>query len=160
VDTQVAEVGGLAEKAGRSIRFGLNGFLIARDTEAEAHEVLAEIIAKADRDAVEGFGSAVKQAGQSTADKRGMWQDSDFSDLVQYNDGFRTGLVGTPEQIARRILDYKRRGVNLILLGFLHYLEDVEQFGREVLPLIRDLEIADGLDPALLPDHRVPATLR
>jgi FMNH2-dependent dimethyl sulfone monooxygenase len=154
VETQVAEVGALAEKAGRSIRFGLNGFLVARDTEAEAHAVLAEIIAKADREAVEGFGAAVKQAGQSTADKRGMWQDSDFSDLVQYNDGFRTGLVGTPEQIARRILEYKRRGVNLVLLGFLHYLEDVEQFGREVLPIIRDLEIADGLDPALVPVRR------
>ena len=74
--------------------------MIARDTEAEARDVLREIIDKADREAVEGFGAAVKQAGQSTGDKKGMWQDSEFEDLVQYNDGFRTGLVGTPEQIA------------------------------------------------------------
>ena len=59
-----------------------------------------------------------------------MWQDSDFADLVQYNDGFRTGLIGTPEQVAHRILEYKRRGVNLMLLGFLHYHEDVEYFGQ------------------------------
>ena len=37
---------------------------------------LREIVAKADREAVEGFGSAVKQAGQSTGNKTGMWQDS------------------------------------------------------------------------------------
>ena len=84
-----------------------------------------EIVDKADREAVEGFGSAVKQAGQSTGDKKGMWQDSEFADLVQYNDGFRTGLIGTPEQIADRMLEYKRAGVNLFLLGFLHFQEDV-----------------------------------
>ena len=72
-----------------------------------------------------------------------MWQDSEFADLVQYNDGFRTGLIGTPEQIAHRMLEYKRVGVNLFLLGFLHYLEDVEYFGREVLPIVRELEAAE-----------------
>ncbi len=140
VSEQIAEVGAEAARHGRRVRFGLNGFLIARDTEAEAREVLREIIAKADREAVEGFGSAVKQAGRSTSDGKGMWQDSEFADLVQYNDGFRTGLVGTPEQIAERIVAYRRRGVDLILLGFLHYLEDVEYFGRRILPLVRELE--------------------
>ncbi|WP_163554271.1 dimethylsulfone monooxygenase SfnG [Candidatus Frankia alpina] len=141
VSEQIAEVNAEAARhGGRRVRFGLNGFLIARDTEAEAREVLREIIAKADREAVEGFGSAVKQAGRSTSDGKGMWQDSEFADLVQYNDGFRTGLVGTPEQIAERIVAYRRRGVDLILLGFLHYLEDVEYFGRRILPLVRELE--------------------
>ena len=102
--------------------------------------MLDEIVEKADVEAVEGFGSAVKQAGQSTGDKKGMWQDSDFKDLVQYNDGFRTGLIGTPEQIARRMLEYKRQGVDLFLLGFLHFHEDVQYFGREVLPIVRELE--------------------
>lgn len=87
-----------------------------------------------------GFRDAVRQAGQSTADGKGMWQDSSFADLVQYNDGFRTGLIGTPEQIAERIVAYKRLGVDLFLLGFLHYLEEVEYFGKRVLPLVRELE--------------------
>ncbi len=121
-------------------KFGLNGFLIARDTEAEARETLREIVAKADTPAVHGFRDAVRQAGQSTADGKGMWQDSSFEDLVQYNDGFRTGLIGTPEQIAERIVAYKRLGVDLLLLGFLHYLEEVEYFGKRVLPLVRELE--------------------
>jgi FMNH2-dependent dimethyl sulfone monooxygenase len=142
VSEQIADVNAAAAPHGRRVRFGLNAFLIARDTEAEARDVLREIVAKADREAVEGFGAAVKQAGQSTADKKGMWQDSEFADLVQYNDGFRTGLIGTPEQIAERIVAYRKRGVDLLLLGFLHYLEDVEYFGQRVLPIVRELEAA------------------
>lgn len=140
VTEQIREVNLEAALHNRTVKFGLNGFLVGRDTEREAREVLKEIVAKADKEAVAGFGAAVKQAGQSTADKKGMWQDSEFADLVQYNDGFRTGLVGTPEQIAERIVEYKKRGVNLLLLGFLHYHEDVVYFGEKILPLVRELE--------------------
>jgi FMNH2-dependent dimethyl sulfone monooxygenase len=114
--------------------------MIARDTEKEARETLREIIAKANVEAVHGFRDAVQQAGGSTGDKKGMWADSSFDDLVQYNDGFRSRLIGTPEQIAHRIVEYKKRGVNLLLLGFLHYLEEVEYFGKNVLPIVRELE--------------------
>ncbi|MEU6411056.1 dimethylsulfone monooxygenase SfnG [Microbispora sp. NPDC046933] len=140
VTEQIEEVGAAARAHGRRVRFGLNGFLIARDTEAEARETLREIVAKADVQAVHGFRDAVRQAGQSTQDGRGMWADSSFEDLVQYNDGFRTRLIGTPEQIAHRAIEYKKRGVDLLLLGFLHYHEEVEYFGRHVLPIIRELE--------------------
>ncbi|MFJ5098805.1 MULTISPECIES: dimethylsulfone monooxygenase SfnG [unclassified Streptomyces] len=147
VTEQIHDVHASAAAAGRPApRFGLNGFLIARDTEAEARDTLREIVAGADVEAVRGFGSAVKQAGQSTGDRKGMWQDSGFEDLVQYNDGFRTGLIGTPEQVAERIVAYKRRGVDLLLLGFLHYLEEVEYFGSRVLPLVRELEAQQPAD--------------
>ena len=69
-----------------------------------------------------------------------MWANSNFEDLVQYNDGFRTGLIGTPEQIAERIVALKEMGVNLVLGGFLHYHEEVEYFGKEILPRVRALE--------------------
>jgi FMNH2-dependent dimethyl sulfone monooxygenase len=151
VQAQIEEVSGYARAAGREpgtdVRFGLNAFIVARETEAEARETVEEIIDKADVEAVKGFGDAVKQAGQSTGDKRGMWQDSDFKDLVQYNDGFRTGLIGTPEQIARKIVDYREQGVALILGGFLHFQEEVDYFGREVLPIVRSLEADRGLAP-------------
>src|SRR4051812_32874239 len=134
VKAQIDEVRALADKESRQVRFGLNAFIIARDTEAEAHQVLRDIIAHADKEAVHGFGEAVKQAGKSTQEKDGMWATSNFEDLVQYNDGFRSGLVGTPEQIARRIVAYKQLGVNLILGGFLHYLEKAGTFGRGAPP--------------------------
>ena len=63
-----------------------------------------------------------------------------FEDLVQYNDGFRTNLIGTPQQIAQRIVELKSVGVDLVLAGFLHFIEEVEYFGKRVLPLVRELE--------------------
>lgn len=156
VTAQLADLRRVAADAGRAEppRFGLNGFVIVRDTEAEAKEVLREIIAKADVPAVEGFGAAVRQAGASTADRRGMWANSSFEDLVQYNDGFRTQLIGTAEQVAERIVAYRKLGVNLILAGFLHFQEEVEAFGRNVLPLVRELEAHAGLAP--VPEPALP----
>ncbi|MBV9949307.1 MAG: dimethyl sulfone monooxygenase SfnG [Myxococcales bacterium] len=129
-----------AEIGRRPPRIGMNGFIIARDTEAEAKKVLADIIEHADAEAVNAFGDAVKQAGKASPEGQGNWANSKFDDLVQYNDGFRPNFVGTPEQIARRILEYKAVGVDLVLAGFLHYLEDVDYFGKHVVPLVRALE--------------------
>lgn len=144
VREQVAEVGGYAAGNGRRIGFALNGFAVVRDSEEEAAAVVDEIIAKADATKVKNFADAVRQAGRSTRDGKGMWADSDLTDLVQYNDGFKTGLVGTPEQVARRIVEYKRAGVDLLLLGFLHVREEVEAFGEKVIPLVRELEAEDS----------------
>lgn len=147
---QIADVRQRAARYGRrdELRFGLNGFAVVRDTEAEARQVVEDIIDQADVQKVNDFGNAVKQAGKATQDGRGMWADSEFRDLVQYNDGFRTGLIGTPEQVARRILAYKAAGVDLLLLGFLHVREEVERFGEQVIPIVRELEAAgEGAEP-------------
>ncbi len=158
VRDQLADLRRTAGAAGRTDgpKFGLNGFVIVRDTEREARETLREIVAKAHVEAVEGFGNAVKQAGASTHDKKGMWADSTFEDLVQYNDGFRTQLIGTPEQVATRIVEFRKLGVDLILTGFLHFHEEVERFGRDVLPIVRALEVEAGLDPVAVPDPAAP----
>ncbi|CZT08010.1 related to sulfonate monooxygenase [Rhynchosporium agropyri] len=142
---QIADVRERSAKAGREgeVRFGVNGFVIVKDTEEEAIQLLAEIQGKADKEAVEAFGDAIKQAGSSTSDKKGMWADSKFEDLVQYNDGFKTKLIGTKEQVADRILLLKSLGIDIMLLAFLHYEEDIENFGKKVLPLVRRLE-AEG----------------
>ena len=129
-----------AEIGRRPPKIGMNGFIIARETEDEARRVLADIIKHADVEAVHAFGDAVKQAGKASPEGQGNWANSTFEDLVQYNDGFRPEFVGTPAQIAHRILEYKAVGVDLVLGGFLHYLEEVEYFGQRILPLVRELE--------------------
>ncbi|OFT54108.1 dimethyl sulfone monooxygenase SfnG [Brachybacterium sp. HMSC06H03] len=136
----VAGVLASAAEAGRSPRFGLNGFVIARESRQEAEDTLREIVAKAHRPAVEGFKQSVQEAGASTKDGKGMWADSSFEDLVQYNDGFKTRLIGTPEEIADRIIEYKKIGVNLLLTCYLHLQEEVAAFGRDVMPIVREKE--------------------
>ena len=79
-----------------------------------------------------------------------MWANSKFEDLVQYNDGFKTKLIGTPEQVANRILLLKSLGINIILVAFLHYDDEIQSFGEQVLPIVRKLEAEGrGKDEAL-----------
>ncbi|TIX97020.1 MAG: dimethyl sulfone monooxygenase SfnG, partial [Mesorhizobium sp.] len=84
----------------------------------------------------------VKNAGKASPEGEGNWAKSSLEDLVQYNDGFCSNLIGTPEQIAERILKLKDAGADLILLGFLHFQEEVEFFGKRVITLVRELEAA------------------
>jgi FMNH2-dependent dimethyl sulfone monooxygenase len=140
IKKQVDDIREKAAANGHSVKVGVNAFAIARETEAEAREVLAEIIAKANPEAVHGFAHEVKNAGKASPEGQGNWAKSSFEDLVQYNDGFRSNLIGTPEQIAERIIALKAAGADLILLGFLHFQEEVEFFGKHVIPLVRDLE--------------------
>lgn len=137
---QIDNISRLACANGRSLRFGVNAFVIARETEAEARAEHERIVNAADAVAVRGFKKAVKQAGQASPEGKGMWSDSTDRDLVQYNDGFRTNLIGTPEQIAQRIHDLQKIGVDLVLCAFLHFHEETRFFGERVIPLVRELE--------------------
>ncbi|MBB6020403.1 FMNH2-dependent dimethyl sulfone monooxygenase [Paenibacillus sp. JGP012] len=140
--TQIEDVTERAASYNRKLRFGVNAFAIVRDTEEEAVEVLRQIIRYADPEAVEGFRSQVQFAGKASPEQEGMWANSNFDDLVQYNDGFKTGLIGTPEQVADRIIALKKIGVDLVLIGFLHYDEDIQAFGEKVIPLVKEKEAA------------------
>ncbi|GAB0118333.1 dimethylsulfone monooxygenase SfnG [Acidisoma sp. 7E03] len=139
---QIQNVQRIAASHGRHVRFGVNAFVIARDTEEEAQAVLQSILDHADAEAVNAFGGAVKQAGQASPEGKGMWSNSAFNDLVQYNDGFKTNLIGTPRQVAERIVALKDIGVDLVLAAFLHFHEEVAYFGERVLPIVRELEEA------------------
>ncbi|EJL04670.1 dimethyl sulfone monooxygenase SfnG [Pseudomonas fluorescens Q2-87] len=140
VKAQIDDIQAKAAANNHKVKVGINAFVIARDTEEEARSVLAQIIDQADPEAVNAFGDAAKQAGKSSPEGEGNWAKSSFEDLVQYNDGFKTNLIGTPQQIAERIIALKAVGVDLVLAGFLHFQEEVEYFGRKVLPLVRELE--------------------
>ncbi|MHA3103234.1 dimethylsulfone monooxygenase SfnG [Acinetobacter sp. ANC 3791] len=137
---QIEDLRAKAKQNQHQVKVGLNAFIIARDTEEEAQAVLQEIVANANPEAVNAFADATRQAGAASPEGEGNWAKSSFEDLVQYNDGFKTNLIGTPEQIAERIVAYKAAGVDLILAGFLHFIEEVEYFGQRVLPLVRELE--------------------
>ena len=125
-------------------RFAANAFVIQRETEAAAKETLEGIIENATDEAIDAFKEQVKQAGQSSAEGDGMWADSDVEDLVQYNDGFKTGLIGTDEQIIERVRKLDAIGVDIVLAGFLDYGEELERFGETIIPAVEE---AEPLDP-------------
>ncbi len=151
VTEQIVDVRDHAREVGREVKFGLNAFIIARDTEKEAKEVLREIIAKANRPAVEGFGAAVQQAGNATADKTGMWRiRPSKTGAVQRRIPHETDRHARADRRTHRGLSqtWSRSDPG----GFLHFQEEIEYFGSRVLPLVRDIEAAerDAIDPAVL----------
>ncbi len=135
----VKDVRERASRYGREheIRFAMNAFVISRDTEAEAHDVLREIVAGANTEAVEGFRQAVKEAGQASPEGQGMWSNSSLADLVQYNDGFKPQLIGTPEQIAERLATAGRTGLGYLIACFPDAAYDrtgIDLFAGTVIP--------------------------
>ncbi|MBD2153810.1 dimethyl sulfone monooxygenase SfnG [Leptolyngbya sp. PL-A3] len=141
VKEQIEEISAIACEHGRTVRFGLNGFVIQRDTEAAARAELQRIIDHADVAMVQGFAEQAKNAGSSTREKVGMWANSNFADLVQPNDGFKTGLIGPTDLIVDRIRQYYEVGVDLMLCSFLHFTDELPEFGRTVIPKVRQLDV-------------------
>ncbi len=101
---QIDDIREKAKANQHTVKIGVNAFIIARDTEEEAQAVLQEIVAKANVQAVKSFGDATREAGAATAEGEGNWAKSTFEDLVQYNDGFKTNLIGVRRSKLRNVL--------------------------------------------------------
>ncbi len=57
-----------------------------------------------------------------------------------------TGLVGTPEQVAESLLDYHALGIDTFLIRGFDPVPDAVDYGRRLLPLVRN---AAGTPPAI-----------
>jgi alkanesulfonate monooxygenase len=61
--------------------------------------------------------------------------------------GNSTGLVGTPEQVADAMLDYYDIGIDHFLIRGFEPLEDAITYGRDLLPLVRELVVQREAQP-------------
>ena len=117
----------------REVRLRAEQIIVAATTRKESGKNRPqEIVDKANRPAVEGFRCRcpTRPATRHRTEARNGAQASAFEDLVQYNDGFRTRSVGTPNR-SRNTLAYRRRGSNSFV-GFLHFQEEIDYFGSRV----------------------------
>ncbi|MEZ5819038.1 MAG: LLM class flavin-dependent oxidoreductase [Hyphomicrobiaceae bacterium] len=53
--------------------------------------------------------------------------------------GNSTALVGSPETVAKGLLEYYKLGATSLLIRGYEPLEDAEQYGRELIPLVREM---------------------
>jgi alkanesulfonate monooxygenase len=72
--------------------------------------------------------------------------------------GNSTALVGTPRQVAAALMAYRRVGVDTVLIRGFDPLDDVVQWGQELVPLLREEAAAAGR-PALAAAHRGTTTI-
>ena len=108
------------------LTFGVAGYSIVRDSEAEARKDVERI-------------TNVKQSARGYANYQ-QWvtgsqleQKMSLDDYSVSNRGLRSGLVGTPEQVRARLEEFSAVGVDLILLQSSPQLEEMQRFSEQVM---------------------------
>jgi FMNH2-dependent dimethyl sulfone monooxygenase len=108
--------------------FGSAVYAIVRDTEAEAKRELARITDVSNGTAYHSY--------QDWLANTQLEQRVSLEDYSVSNRGLRAGLVGTPEQVAERLIALEAAGLGLVLLQFSPQLEEMERFAEQVIPLV------------------------
>ncbi len=109
---------------------GAAAFSVVRPTEAEARAEVERITdVRSSSSAFENYNEWV---GNTKLERTVSLEDYSVS-----NRGLRSGLVGTPEQVADRVRAFEAEGVDLLLLQCSPQLEEMERFAEEVIPLVR-----------------------
>jgi dimethylsulfone monooxygenase len=127
IAARVADLRARRAAAGRPpLRFGVSGYVICRNTEAEAHDELARVL-------------DVRSSPEAYASYRDFVEGSQLESQVSLeeysvsNRGLRSGLIGTPDQITERLRAYQQAGVDLMLLQFSPQREEMARFSRDVI---------------------------
>ncbi|MBP1969157.1 FMNH2-dependent dimethyl sulfone monooxygenase [Virgibacillus natechei] len=132
-EAKIVDMKGRREAAGpeplQSI--GMAAYVICRDTEEEAHAELNRITTVKDMSGYAGF--------EDFTSKSELEQQIQLQDYSVSNRGLRPNLVGTPEQIAKQVLEFEKVGVDLLLLQCSPQLEELERFSKQVMPKVEEL---------------------
>jgi FMNH2-dependent dimethyl sulfone monooxygenase len=108
------------------MQFGVAAYAIVRDSESE---VKGEI----DRITNVAVGSPGYHNYRDWISNTKLEQQVSLQDYSVSNRGLRAGLAGTPDQVAERVAEFARAGVDLLLLQCSPQLEEMERFADEVI---------------------------
>jgi FMNH2-dependent dimethyl sulfone monooxygenase len=110
------------------LTFGVAGYVVCRETEDAARREVRRITDV--RQSAAGYSNYQEWLANTQLEQRISLEDYSVS-----NRGLNAGLVGTPDQIAERILEFERAGVDLLLLQFSPQYEEMERFAEDVIAL-------------------------
>jgi FMNH2-dependent dimethyl sulfone monooxygenase len=126
-----AKIRDLSERRERKglprMQFGVAGYAIVRENEQEAKAELARITDVKQNAA--GYQNYQDWLANTQLEQRVSLEDYSVS-----NRGLRSGLVGTPQQVADRIGEFEKAGADLLLLQFSPQMEEMERFADSVIP--------------------------
>ena len=108
------------------LKFGVAGYAIVRETEHEAQDELRRITDV--QQSAAGYANYQQWLAGTQLEQRVSLEDYSVS-----NRGLRSGLVGTPEQVAERLAQFEAAGVDLVLLQFSPQFEEMERFAAAVI---------------------------
>lgn len=159
---RIAErVAALRARAARPMRFGLRIHVIARRDEREARLAARELVSRAEvaeaRAAEYAAFDSVGQARMNAipADDEGWVAPGLWAGIRSVRGGAGTALVGSYEQVARMIGEYRDAGVDLLIASGYPHLEEVRRVGLEVWPRLSAAPAA----PRARPPRRQPSVV-
>ena len=109
------------------MKFGVAAYAIVRKDEAEARRELRRVTN------VRQYAAGYENYQQWLAGTK-LEQQVSLEDYSVSNRGLRSGLVGTPDQVAARVGEFEEAGVDLLLLQCSPQLEEMERFAEAVIP--------------------------
>ena len=111
---------------GPPMQFGVAAYAGVRSSEEEARREVLRITNVA-------AGSPGYRNYQDWISNTKLERSVSLEEYSVSNRGLRAGLVGTPAQVADRIGEFERAGVDLLLLQCSPQLEEMERFGEQVI---------------------------
>jgi FMNH2-dependent dimethyl sulfone monooxygenase len=130
VGKKIADMRSRREAAGLPpMTYGVAGYAIVRDSEAEAKKEVARITDV--QQSARGYANYQQWITGSNLEQKISLEDYSVS-----NRGLRSGLTGTPEQVAAQLEEFAAVGVDLVLLQSSPQLEEMERFAAQVMKTV------------------------
>lgn len=146
VAEKISRVRAEAAKHGREVRFGVRLHVIVRETREEAWVEANKLIEHLDDDTIAQSQKNLAQM-DSVGQKRMLDLHGGRRDKLEISPdlwagvglvrgGAGTALVGDPEIVAKRLLEYQDAGVDTFVLSGYPHLEEAIRFAELVFPLL------------------------
>ncbi len=121
-----------AERYGRRVQCAGMPFVLWRETEQEAQAEVQRIMDNTDMVAAQNWASGLSIGSESM---------TDFTLKMFALGAGALPVIGTAEQVAEQLARLYELGMDGLLIEFLHYHDDTVRFGKEIVPLLRQLGV-------------------
>ena len=146
VAATIADMRRRAEVMGRTLRFGYRVHVVVRETEREAREAAAHLVAALDPELGDALrakaldSGSVGVAAQATlrdiADAEGYVDRHLFTGIGRARSGCGAAIVGDPDQVAGYLRELQDLGIEAVILSGYPHREECRRAGELLLPLL------------------------
>lgn len=140
----------LAKEKNRDLSYSVSFQVVLGETEEAAFENANKIISQVDAKVLEAKHANTVSNGAvgvnrlhqlmlESKDKNFVIAPNIWAGLTQVLSGNSIALVGTPQQVAERIVEFVDLGFDKVLLRGFPHLEVIEEIGEKVIPLVHEI---------------------
>lgn len=140
----------LAKEKNRDLSYSVSFQVVLGETEEAAFENANKIISQVDPEVLEAKHantvsngavgvSRLHQLMLESKDNNFVIAPNIWAGLTQVLSGNSIALVGTPQQVAERVVEFVDLGFDKVLLRGFPHLEVIEEIGEKVIPLVHEI---------------------